>query len=194
VGPLWWAALAAGLAYVGVLVTDTPGPVRLLKVLPALLLAVALGPTHPVAAAGMVLSGVGDAFLLDKDRFFLHGLVAFLLGHVLFVGAFLLASGGTPSWPALGGLFVFAAAFLAVLRPKKRLLKVAAPVYALVLCAMVAAASTLGPLGVAGGLTFLVSDALLAIRQFRRDFRGASTAVIVTYYASLLTLAAALTR
>ncbi|MFN7145841.1 MAG: lysoplasmalogenase [Myxococcota bacterium] len=190
--PLWWAALAAGLVYLGVVASGRRGPVRAVKVLPALLLAGWLGPTHPIAAGGMLVSAAGDAFLLDKDRFFLAGLGAFLVAHLLFVPAFLGASGATPSGAFVASLLVFAGGMLAVIRPKKPVLQVAVPLYALVLCAMAAAASTLGPLGWLGGLSFLVSDGVLSIRVFRREFPGADLIVMVTYYGALLALSLAL--
>lgn len=190
--PLWWAALAAGVVYMGIVAARLSGPVRLVKVLPALLLGGVLAPTHPLAAGGMLLSAVGDAFLLDKARFLLFGLGAFLLGHLLFVPAFLDASGTAPSPAFVGTLLLFAGGMLAVVRPKKPALRVAVPIYALVLCAMVAAASTLGPIGLAGGLAFLVSDAVLSIRVFRREFAGADLLVMGTYYGALLTLTSAL--
>ncbi len=190
--PLWWAALVAGLAYLGVVASGAKGPVRAIKPAPALLLAGLLAPTHPLGAAGMLLSAAGDAFLLDKDRFLLHGLASFLVGHLLFVPAFLAASGDTPSPIRIVVLLAFALALVAYLRPRKSVLKLAVPVYAVVLCGMVAAASTLGPVGEAGGLLFLVSDAVLAVRLFKRDFRGGDLVVMITYYAALLALAGAL--
>lgn len=189
---LWWVALAAGVVYVGLVVSGVRGRARAIKVVPALALGALVAPTHPLSASAYVLSALGDAFLLDKDRFFLHGLVAFLAAHLLFVPAFLGASGGTPSLGFLLPMLVFAAVLVAYLRPAKPVLKAAVPVYALALAVMVAAAGTLGPLGIAGGLSFLVSDAVLSVRVFKREFRGADVIVMVTYYGALLTLAAAL--
>ncbi|MDP2306330.1 MAG: lysoplasmalogenase family protein, partial [Pseudomonadota bacterium] len=95
--PLWWGAVVASVAYLVIVTRGMTGMVRGVKMLPALLLAGVLAPVSPLAAIGMVFSAAGDAFLLDKSRFLLHGLAAFLVGHVLFVPAFLQASG---AWPA----------------------------------------------------------------------------------------------
>lgn len=188
---LWWAAAAAAAFYVGVVATGATGGIRAAKILPGLLLAGLLAPTHPLAAGGMALSALGDGFLLDKDRFLLHGMAAFLLGHLLFVPAFLDASGRTPSGALITGLLGVAFALVWYLRPQKPVFKLAVPIYAVVLCAMVAAATTLGPIGATGGLLFLLSDALLSIRLFRRTFPGNEVIVMLTYHGALLVLAVA---
>jgi uncharacterized membrane protein YhhN len=192
VSPLWWAALLAAATYVGLVAAGRRGRVRGIKVLPALFLVAVVAPAHPLAAAALVASAAGDGFLLDKERFFLHGLVSFLVAHVLFVPAFLGASGTLPSPALLAPIACLALALLVYLRPRKPILMAAVPLYTLALVAMVGAATTLGPLGLAGGLSFLVSDAVLSIRVFKRDFPGADVIVMVTYYGAILSLAAAL--
>lgn len=189
---LWWGAVAASLAYLVIVTRGLTGPVRGVKVLPALLLAGVLAPFSPVAATGMVCSAAGDAFLLDKPRFLLHGLAAFLVGHVLFVPAFLGASGEWPSPYIVGLLVALAVSVTLVVRPRSGVMRVAVPVYAVTLCAMAAAASTLGPLGLLGGVCFLASDTLLAVNQFKRPIPGRDLLVMSTYYGALLTLTAGL--
>jgi uncharacterized membrane protein YhhN len=188
---LWWIAGASGLVYLVVLACGAGGLVRGVKVVPALALAAALAPVQPVVAAGMALSAVGDGFLLEKKRFLLPGLGAFLVAHVVFVVGFLRLSRSTPAPGVIAGLAALALAVLVVVRPRSGGLRVAVPIYAVTLCAMVSAATTLGPLGVAGGLSFLLSDALLATDLFKRPLPGGHLPVMVTYYAALLLLGAA---
>ncbi len=190
--PLWWAAVAASLVYLGVVTRGGTGLVRGTKVLPALFLAAVLAPVSTLAAVGMVFSAAGDAFLLDKSRFLLHGLGAFLVGHLLFVPAFLTASGAWPSPWLVAGLAALAVGVTVVVRPRSGVMRVAVPVYAVTLCAMAAAASSLGPLGLLGGVSFLASDALLAVNQFKRPIPGRDFLVLSTYYGALLALTAAL--
>jgi uncharacterized membrane protein YhhN len=190
--PLWWGAVAASLAYLVIVTRGLSGPVRGVKVLPALLLAGVLAPISPLAAVGMVFSAAGDAFLLDKARFLLHGLAAFLVGHVLFVPAFVGASGGWPSPYVVGILVALATSVTLVVRPRSGVMRVAVPVYAVTLCAMAAAASTLGWLGLLGGVLFLASDMLLAVNQFKRPIPGRDLLVMSTYYGALLSLTAGL--
>lgn len=180
-------ALASGAVYVGMVARGVKGWPRALKVVPALALAV--GAPTPLLAAAFVLSAAGDALLLDK-AYFLGGLGAFLVAHVLFVVAFL--GMAPPSWPVLGLVGLAASGVLVKLWPKLRgTLRVAVPVYIAALATMAAAAAGLGPLGLAGGLVFVVSDSVLAYRQFGPGFKGADVAVMVTYYAALALLAVA---
>ncbi|MDP2317322.1 MAG: lysoplasmalogenase [Pseudomonadota bacterium] len=190
--PLWWGAALAGVAYLVVVTRGGAGWLRAVKALPALLLAALLAPVSALAAVGMVFSAAGDAFLLDKQRFFLHGLAAFLVAHVLFVPAFVLASGRWPSPVVAGVLAVLAVTGTVLVRPRSGRMRVAVPIYAVTLAAMAAAASTLGPLGLAGGALFLASDTLLAVNQFKRPIPGRDFLVLGTYYGALLTLSAAL--
>ncbi|MES2638296.1 MAG: lysoplasmalogenase [Myxococcota bacterium] len=190
--PLWWGAVAASLAYLVIVTRGLTGPVRGVKVLPALLLAGVLAPIAPLAAVGMAFSAAGDAFLLDKARFLLHGLAAFLVGHLLFVPAFIGASGQWPSPYVVGILVALATSVTLLVRPRSGVMRVAVPVYAVTLCAMAAAASTLGTLGLVGGVLFLASDLLLAVNQFKRPIPGRDLLVMSTYYGALLTLTAGL--
>lgn len=188
--PLWWGAVLASAAYLVIVTRGLTGPVRGVKVLPALLLAGVLAPVSPLAATGMVFSAAGDAFLLDKTRFLLHGLAAFLVGHVLFVPAFLGASGVWPAPIVVGILVMLALSVTLVVRPRSGVMRLAVPVYAVTLCAMAAAASTLGTLGLVGGVSFLASDTLLAVNQFKRPIPGRDLLVMGTYYGALLALSA----
>lgn len=186
-------ALAAATTYLCLVAFDVRGPVRLVKVVPALALAWATRHGHPAVPAAFVLSAAGDGFLLDKDRFFLAGLGAFLAAHLAFGAGFLAeATPGPASAAVLGVGLGVAAPVLARVWPRLHGPKrVAVPVYAVTLVGMAAAAAALGPLGLAGGLLFLVSDALLAVHTFVRPLPGRDLSVLVTYYAALFLLAAA---
>ncbi|MDP2306582.1 MAG: lysoplasmalogenase family protein, partial [Pseudomonadota bacterium] len=93
--------------------------------------------------------------------------------------------------PALAGFLVaLAISVTLVVRPRSGVMRMAVPVYAVTLCAMAAAASTLGPLGLLGGFSFLLSDTLLAVNQFKRPIPGRDFLVMTTYYGALLALAA----
>ncbi|MFH1135720.1 MAG: lysoplasmalogenase [Pseudomonadota bacterium] len=70
--------------------------------------------------AGLILCLAGDVFLVfSSSKTFLVGLVSFLLGHVLYVSAFVVATHLKTwlSWPALVVLAAGAAIFLFYLRP-----------------------------------------------------------------------------
>lgn len=187
---LWWAAVAFGAVYVGVVVLERHGWIRAIKVVPALLLA-ALFVAQPLVLAGMVCSAAGDGFLLDKKRFMLHGLVSFLVGHLCFIAAFLTISGVWPTPGVVIGMLFVVVGMVRLLMPKSGVLRLAVPVYGLTLGTMAMAASTLGSLAFAGAATFMVSDAFLAFTLFKRPVPRGDVVVMVTYYAALLILASA---
>jgi uncharacterized membrane protein YhhN len=164
------------------------GPLRALKVVAPLLLAWQ-SRGQPLACVAFVLSACGDALLLDKERFLMAGIGAFLLAHLAFIPS--LWHGWPPPWTSAYALL--AGTVLFVLRTRlKGVLRLAVPVYAVVLVSMAAVAATAGPLGAAGGAVFLVSDALLAVHFFVRPLPGRDGAVLATYYTSLLLLFSAL--
>jgi len=190
VSPVWAAAVVAAAGYLVAVVWGKKGwP----KVVPALLLAGYVGASSPLAAAAFACCALGDAFLLVKERFFLHGLAAFLVGHALFIPTFVLRAPGSPPWWLIGAMGVFAAAVLAAVVPRLRgVLRVAVTIYALALAGMVVAAGALSPLAAAGAATFAVSDGALAVNRFVRPFRGAEIVVMLTYYVAILTIGLAL--
>lgn len=66
-------AALGGLVYLRVQAAGLRGPIRLLKLAPALLLSVTLAD-RPLLAVGFLGYALGDLFLLDKGRWFLAGL------------------------------------------------------------------------------------------------------------------------
>lgn len=187
---VWMLAAVVGLVYVGLVAAGVRGPVRAIKVIPALALAVATGRLHPAIPAGFVLSALGDGLLLDKSRFLLAGLGAFLLAHLAFVAGFVAQA--PPSLPMLGVAVAAAVTAVAALwRSLRGVMRVAVPVYALALAVMAAAAAGLGTLGLVGGVLFLVSDTLLAVHNFKRPLPAGDVLVMSTYYAAILLLAVA---
>ena len=128
--------------------------------------------------AGLVLSWCGDLLLEGGDRYFLAGLVSFLLAHLAYIGGFL-GRGVAPSWvaAALLPLAAVSGTVYAWLEPSVPAnLKPAVGLYTAVISAMVVCAvgsrgrgaSWLLP---AGALLFYVSDLSVAAGQFLRpDF------------------------
>jgi hypothetical protein len=122
-----------------------------------------------VVALALVLCVLGDLFLelTPSDTWFLPGMGAFALAHVCFVAYF--ASRGAFGWladrPLVGAVYLAAAVALVAwlwggLEPG---LRGPVAVYAVLLTTTAVCAWTLGPVAAAGGLLFLVSDALIAL-------------------------------
>lgn len=155
---------------------------------------------------GLVLSLCGDIFLmLPGDRFFLPGLVSFLLAHLCYI------AGLNPTLPPLASLLFLVPVALVgtalILRVASALrsagrtgLLIPVLLYGLVISVMLFSAwATLFRvdwsgirrlLVVAGATLFFASDAMLAWNKFVNRFARADLAVIVAYHLGQLGLAA----
>lgn len=163
--------------------------------------AVSLTPDDPTIrawmVAGLVLSLGGDVLLMLPERWFVGGLVSFLLGHIAYVVALQLAP-TSPGW-SLVGLAVVVACIATVGR--RIVAGVAAgdhramvgPViaYLLVISAMVVSAfGTAAAFAIVGAFLFYASDATLAWNRFLEPRRYGPLAVMVTYHLGQMGLVA----
>lgn len=168
-----------------------------------LALALSAAPTVSVQyrwaiAAGLLFSTAGDIFLmLPRDRF-VAGLASFLVAHLCYLVAFTTdaAFGAGPvfwlPFFAAGGMVVMLV--WPGLRPALRGPVVA---YVLVIAAMAGQAagrrSVIGNeaalLAAFGAGLFVVSDAVLALDRFRRQFRAARALTLATYWSAQMLIA-----
>lgn len=180
--PAWGLVVVAAVVYLGFVST---GRQNLLKLAPALLLAALVD--DPVFSAAYVLCAAGDLFLLDKKRFFLHGLVAFLLAHVVFIVGLAARAPGPPPNAAGGLVGLAATGMLAALLPyTKGVLRVAVPFYAMALAGLAFAGLAHSPVAGLGAIVFMVSDSVLAWNRFRAPVPRAELIILSTYYTALL--------
>jgi uncharacterized membrane protein YhhN len=157
---------------------------------------------RPWLLAALVASLAGDVLLLSPTRF-VAGLVAFLLAHLAYLGAFAQLP-GTLAWLVAG---IAVATFLAVtvgraLVAAARPAGLGVPVgaYVVAILAMAVAATRTGlPAAILGAWLFVASDAMLGWGRFRtpasdggRGARGLRMAVIITYHTGQLLLVLAL--
>ena len=140
---------------------------------------------------GLLLSTLGDVFLMLPGDYFVFGLGSFLMAHIAYLFAFarrerLFAVG----WPVLA-YAALAAAVLSVLWPQlPPPLRLPVFVYVLVLTTMAAQAAVVwrrrpgrsSALAATGGLFFVASDAMLAIDRFAAPFAAATAVVLATYW------------
>lgn len=112
---------------------------------------------------GLLLSALGDALLVWETQL-LSGMGAFALAHV----AYLAALGGRPRAWRRGALCAAAAALYvrSACGGARGLLAALLPLYAALLAAMAWRALARGGAAAAGGLLFLVSDAILGYSLF----------------------------
>ncbi|HJV22047.1 MAG TPA: lysoplasmalogenase [Holophagaceae bacterium] len=164
----------------------------------------ALAPASTARAwmlAGLGLSLVGDVCLLfHGNRAFLGGLGSFLIAHLAFIAAFCggVAAGPPPRWTLL--LVPYALVLGGVLWRRTGALRGPVLIYALVLLGMALAAARAQAVlgtpaaawGLAGALTFVVSDSLLAVDRFVHPHPRAQVGILATYWAALAGLVASL--
>jgi uncharacterized membrane protein YhhN len=158
----------------------------------ALLAAAAVaGGASAWTVAALVLCLAGDVFLMLPRDMFVAGLASFLVGHVLFIAAFIAARGDDPLWALTIAMAVVALAISArpVLRgavahdPRLR-----APVVAYMAVIGVMLATSALPesrWAIAGAATFVLSDSILARNRFVAPIKHGHLATMITYHAAL---------
>jgi uncharacterized membrane protein YhhN len=180
--------LAAALLLAGLLWAEAHGrsqlvlalktPLSCLFILAALLADHSLPSYYHLILAGLVLGLVGDVCLAcPGQNAFRAGLVAFLLGHLFYVAAFV-GLVGLSNWPGLplAGLALAACAVFLWLRSRVGALLIPVILYILVISLMAAGAwavysqaalpETAARAVLAGALLFYLSDLLVARDRF----------------------------
>jgi uncharacterized membrane protein YhhN len=196
-----WAVLvgaAAMLAIAGALLPDLRVLHYVTKPLATLLVsllvwrAAAPQPDYRRAVlAGLLLSTLGDVWLMLPWDAFVAGLASFLVAHLAYLFAFTRrARLQLLRWPFLA-YAVLAGAVLAVLWPRlPEALRVPVVVYVVALAAMAAQAAVVARQRLSrssraaalGGFCFVVSDALLAIDRFHTPLPLAPLWVLASYW------------
>lgn len=150
------------------------------------------GAVTAYAVAGFFLCLLGDVFLLPQIDQFIAGLASFLLGHVAFIIACLVAGLNEGSWamPALiviaGVMAIVGRAVLEGARSKEPALLVPVTAYLVVIGSMFVFASATGRVAaVIGAAFFVASDSILGYDKFARRLPWADVAIMVTYHLAL---------
>lgn len=164
--------------------------------------ALALDPTSSEArifmVAGLVCSLAGDVFLMLDEKYFLGGLVSFLLGHVMYVVG-LLQLEIEVSMLLFGVVLVLAASAVIGSRVVRgsgsidRRLPVPVAVYMAVISLMVAVAfGTAIPVAIAGAVLFFTSDGVLGWNRFVEPIPYGRLVIMTTYHLGQIGLVLAL--
>jgi uncharacterized membrane protein YhhN len=151
--------------------------------------------------AALVLSLAGDVFLMLPRDLFVAGLGSFLLGHIAYIGGFLLEPRtAAPTLIAVAVVLVAAATLGRRIITAARASDapaIAGPValYMAVISMMVVlAAGTAEIFAAAGAAIFFASDAMIAWDRFVQPFRWARPLIMATYHAAQALLVLSLTR
>jgi len=149
-------------------------------------------------AWGLLAGAVGDV-CLALPHAFLPGMIAFAIGHGLYVAAFWQWD-RTPAPLLLLPVGLYAGTGLWLMLPGAGALTLPLLIYVLVIAAMIwrAAACALAPRAhllsrwgpLAGALLFGFSDTLIGLHRFAQPLPGAAFAIILTYWAGQVLFAA----
>ena len=138
---------------------------------------------------GLLAGSAGDAFLALQPTQQALGILAFGIGHIIYIGLFAdqlrhKGNRGLPGYLATGVIIVFGAVMLVALQPHFGELRIAASIYNGIILVMVALAliGRAPNLAVIGALLFLISDAVLAWRMFAGMLDWAGPVVWVCYF------------
>ena len=139
---------------------------------------------------GLIFCLGGDIFLMLPKKYFIVGLISFLIGHLFYIAAFV-ADGGF-HW-ALGWLVpltIYGFIFFRILAPGLGKLRVPVVVYIVAILVMAWQAwgrwsgvdSSGALLAAIGASLFVISDSFLAYDRFRQKFTLARIIVLSTYW------------
>ncbi len=170
----------------------------LLVILVAVFSAKSTYKTHIVL--GLVFCLIGDVALLFPEGFIL-GLIAFLIGHIIFLKAFISLYGFQKNSSILIGLVIYAGAFFSF--AYKDLGGLLIPVVFYMLGILLMAWQGLSLLALKKSrsfvyiglavILFVVSDSILAIDKFKMSVPYANILIGVTYWTSITLLSLSIT-
>jgi uncharacterized membrane protein YhhN len=155
--------------------------------------ALTLEPIDPATrvwfVVALVCSLAGDVFLLDGDKRFIPGLLAFLLAHIAYTVGLVVAPDW--SWSGFGAARVAMALLAGTIgvqivraaRRSKPVLGPAVTAYLLAISVMFCAAAATGNwFAIVGAALFVTSDSVLGWRQFVGTARWMPVTIMVTYH------------
>jgi uncharacterized membrane protein YhhN len=146
-------------------------------------------PYQSLIFVGLLFCLGGDILLMLPPRYFILGLLSFLIGHLLYIAAFVADAGFSLSWWGLP-LLLFGSLIYGLLHPHLGRLRVPVIVYIVIILLMAwqalgrwgASPSTGTLLAAVGALAFVFSDSALALDRFRGRFRHARLLVLSSYW------------
>ncbi|MCB8982923.1 MAG: lysoplasmalogenase [Ardenticatenaceae bacterium] len=140
--------------------------------------------------AGLIFCLGGDVFLMLPARYFIAGLVSFLIGHLLYIAAFVSAAGFqfAPLW--LLPLAVYGGLVYSLLHPHLGHMRLPVIIYMVAILTMAWQAlarwsvqpTSSALLAAVGAVFFVLSDSALALDRFRARFKSARVIVLGTYW------------
>ena len=146
---------------------------------------------------GLIFCWLGDVLLMFEYKdpiFFILGLAGFLTGHIFYILYFSKLSAvpqklKEKKMMMLLPVLLYVLLLLYILYPSLGDLKIPVIVYAIVLTSMLSMAlwqsqkidSSIAKLFIAGAISFVLSDSLLALNKFYHPFKAAGFLIMFTY-------------
>ena len=145
---------------------------------------------------GLLFCLLGDALLLDEQRF-VFGLGAFLIGHLLFLVAFVRVKGWHWHLPSLAGLVIVSGGYWWRLQPNLAELSMPVALYSSVIAIMcwqaIGLASAIKGRDITliaiGAALFIFSDATIAWNKFVHPFEWSPLVILSTYWIAIFLIA-----
>lgn len=140
--------------------------------------------------SGLLFSLIGDVILIKEAEYFVYGLGSFLIAHLLFIPAFWMAADGKFHWVSLAVYLIGLGGFLVIRNGLSKNLLAPVIIYNLAISTMLCAAlnfwlagrSENAAFALAGAITFVISDSILAFNKFRASFKAAHIFILATYF------------
>ena len=138
---------------------------------------------------GLIFSMFGDIFLMFRAKYFIYGLIAFLISHFWYIGAF--THNGFPKLSVLWvGFIILGIIIYFIISKNMTKMKIPVLIYTFTI-AMMAWTSTELYISTEnirffysafGAVLFIVSDGVLAFNKFRRSIKNERIIVLSTYF------------
>lgn len=146
---------------------------------------------HVLILLGLLASLAGDVCLMfEDDRWFLVGLVSFLIGHIFYIAAFTIEGDASAPFWYIVPFAIYGVLILRWLWPNLGEMKGPVMMYVFVILIMAWQAAnrwielkeTTTLLAMTGAYLFVLSDSVLAIERFRGTWRTARILVLGAYF------------
>ncbi|WP_448377205.1 lysoplasmalogenase [Fervidobacterium sp.] len=133
-----------------------------------------------MVALGLLFGAFGD-FFMEWEKTFIHGMLAFLLGHMFYISGFL-EMGSRPSWIFAVFLLLFGLSYFLFIQNSLGRERIPVLIYVIVISLMVIFASSTNSPAFPGAILFFISDMLLAYDKYVKRLPNRDFLVLTTYF------------
>ena len=147
--------------------------------------------------SGLIFSIVGDMSLIFPEQHFIKGLIAFLIGHICYIIAFVVSGGFHFTIWIFLPIIIVGMLYLQLIIKYTGKMTIPIIIYISIIIIMgwmaIERFNSLPTNGTfiaaAGAILFMISDAVLALNKFRKPFFSAELIILTTYFTAQWLLA-----